>query len=538
MDALQGAGWKAQVMSDPDLSIWFLALLASAIACIYIKGDGRKYARQGFLVLLTVFVSLTMSSAFTRHGNMARSEPALEADSAELFLRFGTAMDVLRDKVLGGLVLPEGTTSAAKKTADLGKLKQADFHEEAAKTLEKCLNKAPDMLVLEARLAVVLADSHQSDDRQKLARLLAKLSARQSGNESLLGKALSAIYLGHSLDLGKARQYETVLSNTFAPGWYRNEVLLQLYKVSHQQTLYQSLKLQIEDRASKLLLHMLLVTLIGAILIVIGLIVILVQLFTLPRSWGRPEEEGQGVEAAPWSLTTVYGVFVGWLATQIFISGLAQHVLKSTGALSKGPVVAGLATAALYLASNGPALLYIYWFACRPNHLRFFEAVRMRLKVGKLGPVRLVLIGFCAWCAALPIIAAVSYLAMKYWGAQGSSNPVLTLVLEAARSSDYRATIIFYITLGVLAPFCEESLFRGFLYRSLRRRLGVGTSLLASAALFAAVHLDSGAVVQLFCLGWIFGFIFERTRSLIPSMVAHGLWNSGTFTLVLLIFGS
>jgi len=61
-------------------------------------------------------------------------------------------------------------------------------------------------------------------------------------------------------------------------------------------------------------------------------------------------------------------------------------------------------------------------------------------------------------------------------------------------------------------------------------------SMLVSAVLFAGVHLDAGGFLPLLTLGMLFAFTLERTRSILPCMVAHGLWNSGTFTMVLLVF--
>jgi hypothetical protein len=130
------------------------------------------------------------------------------------------------------------------------------------------------------------------------------------------------------------------------------------------------------------------------------------------------------------------------------------------------------------------------------------------------------------------------YISTKVFHGDSSSNPVIALIMEAARSSNAAATLVFYLTVGVLAPICEESLFRGFLYSALRRKLAVLPSILISSALFAGVHLDAGGFFALFVLGAIFAFVFERTRSTLPSMVAHGLWNSGQFTVVLLLFGN
>jgi membrane protease YdiL (CAAX protease family) len=140
------------------------------------------------------------------------------------------------------------------------------------------------------------------------------------------------------------------------------------------------------------------------------------------------------------------------------------------------------------------------------------------------------------WFAGLPVVLISYLIAMKFMNSQGSSNPVIAFVMEAARSADVVSILVFYFTLGVLAPICEESLFRGFLYTSLRRYWGVLPSLLLTATLFAGVHMDPGGFLPLLGLGFLFGFVLERTKSTLASMVAHGLWNSGTFTLVLLLF--
>ena len=66
--------------------------------------------------------------------------------------------------------------------------------------------------------------------------------------------------------------------------------------------------------------------------------------------------------------------------------------------------------------------------------------------------------------------------------------------------------------------------------------MNVPMAMLLSAAAFSLAHLDIGAILPLFALGCVFAFVVEKTKSIVPSIIAHGLWNSGTFTLVLLLF--
>ena len=123
-------------------------------------------------------------------------------------------------------------------------------------------------------------------------------------------------------------------------------------------------------------------------------------------------------------------------------------------------------------------------------------------------------------------------------GYSGSSNPVIPQIMEAARSGNLPAISIFYFTVSVLAPFCEESLFRGFLYSSLRRKFSFLPCALTTAVLFAGAHMDPGGFGPLFALGLVFAYVVERTKSTLPTMVAHGLWNGIEFTVALLLFGN
>ena len=43
-------------------------------------------------------------------------------------------------------------------------------------------------------------------------------------------------------------------------------------------------------------------------------------------------------------------------------------------------------------------------------------------------------------------------------------------------------------------------------------------------------------IVFLPLLGFLFAFIMEKTRSLVPSMVAHCMWNSCTFIMALVAY--
>jgi ABC-2 type transport system permease protein len=76
----------------------------------------------------------------------------------------------------------------------------------------------------------------------------------------------------------------------------------------------------------------------------------------------------------------------------------------------------------------------------------------------------------------------------------------------------------------VAAPLFEEYIFRGLVYRGLRRSTGPLLATLASAAIFAVVHPPL-AVVPVFVMGVIAALCFEHCRLLIAPIIVHMVYN-------------
>jgi membrane protease YdiL (CAAX protease family)/predicted esterase len=75
------------------------------------------------------------------------------------------------------------------------------------------------------------------------------------------------------------------------------------------------------------------------------------------------------------------------------------------------------------------------------------------------------------------------------------------------------------------APLCEEYIFRGLVFRGLRRTSSAALACVASAALFAIVHPPL-SVIPVFGLGLACGLAFESTKTLLAPIAAHALYNA------------
>lgn len=77
-----------------------------------------------------------------------------------------------------------------------------------------------------------------------------------------------------------------------------------------------------------------------------------------------------------------------------------------------------------------------------------------------------------------------------------------------------------------VGPFFEELVFRGFLYGTLRGRLGPTAAGFLSAGIFSLVHgYGLAGFLTVFWSGVVFAWIYERSGSLWPCVAAHGAGN-------------
>jgi membrane protease YdiL (CAAX protease family) len=90
--------------------------------------------------------------------------------------------------------------------------------------------------------------------------------------------------------------------------------------------------------------------------------------------------------------------------------------------------------------------------------------------------------------------------------------------------------IVSMITACIIAPFVEEMLFRGIFLRSFLVNYSAPTAILLSALLFGLFHLNIYQFTVAFLLGMFFGWLYYRTQSLWPSIMAHAIYNTFVMT--------
>jgi hypothetical protein len=87
-----------------------------------------------------------------------------------------------------------------------------------------------------------------------------------------------------------------------------------------------------------------------------------------------------------------------------------------------------------------------------------------------------------------------------------------------------------------LAPLAEETFFRGFLYKGLRRRFSMWPAAVISAFFFGLVHFAGIRflliVPSLILIGVVLAIVYERRQSLLASVAAHATFNLVGFLVI------
>ena len=73
----------------------------------------------------------------------------------------------------------------------------------------------------------------------------------------------------------------------------------------------------------------------------------------------------------------------------------------------------------------------------------------------------------------------------------------------------------------ILGPIAEEIMFRGIIYTSLRQKRRILPSLIFSALIFTFVHMQVIHFGEIFLMGILLAYLYERTRSLIAPIALH-----------------
>jgi hypothetical protein len=221
-----------------------------------------------------------------------------------------------------------------------------------------------------------------------------------------------------------------------------------------------------------------------------------------------------------WSDVATFVIFA-LIAAVIVTRGLAQIAVSFLGVNSNVMFGDSMTTAksVVVLLSqavlDGGAILYLYLMMLVRSPAPFWRAIGWRQL-----PARANAVQFLTGGAMLALIATF---------VSGYFNSKESLPIEQLLQA--RVSMTLFAVLGVLvAPLVEETIFRGFLYPVIARRLGVIAGVLITGILFGLMHAAQlwggwGQIVLLIVVGVVLTWVRARTGTVAASYFVHLGYN-------------
>ncbi len=122
----------------------------------------------------------------------------------------------------------------------------------------------------------------------------------------------------------------------------------------------------------------------------------------------------------------------------------------------------------------------------------------------------------------LPVSSGIARWLLSFFPALARWSRVGDALIVDPRPWPLAATLL---AIAVTPGLCEEVLFRGYLQRTLQRRLPFPWHFLLSGALFALFHQQVLSLPSLLIVGFYLGFVYHRFGSLYLTMLCHFLYN-------------
>ena len=92
-------------------------------------------------------------------------------------------------------------------------------------------------------------------------------------------------------------------------------------------------------------------------------------------------------------------------------------------------------------------------------------------------------------------------------------------------------SVILLITAVLISPIAEEILFRGLTREYAEKAVGAIPAIFVQAVLFGVYHMNLVQGIAAVVFGIIFGFMAKKSKSLVPSIILHAVFNLSAYLI-------
>jgi len=145
--------------------------------------------------------------------------------------------------------------------------------------------------------------------------------------------------------------------------------------------------------------------------------------------------------------------------------------------------------------------------------------------------------GIVGYLGVIPItftLGIIIYVILNIFKIKPPPQPIVGLFLVEKNTALIFASSLIAAMFG---PIIEELFFRGVMYNAVKRKFGIFWGIMITSILFSFLHTHAMTYfivgfIPIAVLGIILAYLYEKTGSLIPSIVLHMLNNIGSVFMV------
>ncbi|MDL4839878.1 CPBP family intramembrane glutamic endopeptidase [Aquibacillus rhizosphaerae] len=161
-------------------------------------------------------------------------------------------------------------------------------------------------------------------------------------------------------------------------------------------------------------------------------------------------------------------------------------------------------------------MLGVYVFAIMPNNLSWKEVGLRRFSSSYWKAI-------IGWTIVLIVISIAMVVVMEDLLGVGPNSTKTDSLQSSVTLLNF---FIGFISAAIISPVYEEIFYRGFLYRFIRSKYGIAVGMLSSSFIFMIIHIPTFNTLPVnFVSGLIFAWTYEKSGSVFPAMIIHGLFN-------------
>ncbi len=240
------------------------------------------------------------------------------------------------------------------------------------------------------------------------------------------------------------------------------------------------------------------------------------------------DEMNRNQEMIPWTKLDIFLIFIIASGAVMIVGEILVMLLQNTAFIETETLESVVVLCATLIQNILLFSLCYLFLRVKYNYsLRRLFSFENKIRIVVNGIVG----GFLIFFGVMVINLIMAVILLNVFHIIPPQQEVITLLLE---SNNLWLFLSYAILIVVIAPIVEETFFRGLIYSFIRSKYGVFKGLLVSGMIFGLAHQSLWAFVGTTLGGIGLAYLYEKSKSLYTSILAHMVWNGiVTFSLYL-----